>query len=270
MDTVAHDDEPPGFSESGTEWSDQQVSGPNDRGMQLKQMSMKQKTHAAAYIADIEPLKNEALYAAAFEQASAERKARILRYRFASDRALSLGAELLLRKLLADFGYGRINLRYAYGAHQKPYLEDAPGFHFSLSHSKDYVMAAASLQEIGCDIQKIIPTDLSIAKRFFSESEYRTILALPESEQNVMFFRLWALKESFQKATGRGFSLPLNRFEILFDKTRVSVLQSLDPQPYCFAEPCAPTGYRCAVCKAGDSLQLDCKLIDLETLIPPR
>ena len=70
-----------------------------------------------------------------------------------------------------------------------------------------------------------------------------------EKLQGEMFFRIWALKESFIKAVGTGMSLSLNSFEIIIDdRNCVTVNQNYTDSTFRFEEHTAP-GYVIAICR---------------------
>lgn len=221
------------------------------------------------YIANTESLKENGLYNAAFDAVSAERKDKVLRYRFLKDRVLSLGAELLLRKALRECGIEIPEIRYGFETNGKPFLKGVEGFNFNISHSEDIVMVAVSENETGCDIEKITETDLDIAKKFFFREEYENIAALPASEErNELFFRYWTLKESFMKATGLGMRLPLDSFQILIGNDgKTGVRQSVDTKNYNFTEIDAVQGYKCAVCTAGNAAETNVKIVDFREIL---
>ena len=75
-----------------------------------------------------------------------------------------------------------------------------------------------------------------MAERFFAPEEYDLIMSAPESERSDAFTRLWALKESFLKATGLGLTLPLSAFTVRVGEDGVSVRQDVDGNRYRFFE----------------------------------
>lgn len=103
-------------------------------------------------------------------------------------------------------------LTYRRGEKGKPYFQELPMF-FSLSHSGEYVLCAASGREIGADIQKIQPADiLKLAKRFFAEPEYLGLeRCKSEEERRRLFFELWSRKEAYGKLTGEGVAAALGQ-----------------------------------------------------------
>ena len=89
----------------------------------------------------------------------------------------------------------------------KPYLTAAPHVHFSLSHSRAWVVCAVSDHPVGVDIQQCRSGRSGVAERFFYPDEVQYLSSLPPAERNDAFYTLWALKESYVKADGRGLRL---------------------------------------------------------------
>ena len=219
------------------------------------------------YAASVTSLADPECYAAAYAAASSDRREKTDHYRFAKDKRLSLGAELLLRYALETEGVDGETMEFSYGAQKKPYLRDSDVF-FSLSHSGDYVLCALASCEVGCDIEKIVPVALKLAKRFFFRGEYEDIAAQTTPEaRNERFFRYWTLKESFMKATGQGMALPLDAFQIVYGED-ISVIQSADQRQYRFAEFDGIPSYRCALCAAGDCRGTVLRMVDLRSALP--
>lgn len=218
------------------------------------------------YAASVEPLKEEALYARAYAAVSPERRQKADRFRFAADRRLSLGAALLLRCALRAEGLPVPSGEVVYGEQGKPFWKDS-ALHFNLSHSGEYALCALAPCEVGCDIAQITPIDLALARRFFTRAEYEAIAAQETPEaQRELFFRCWALKESFLKATGLGLKLPLNAFSFVLGES-VSVVQAVDRRSYTFAEFADLPGYRCALCAAGDCTGAALHVLDLRAAL---
>ena len=233
--------------------------------MKIQDPAMRfEKDTVNVYFADAAALRDPEFYRAAFSVASPDRRAKAERFLKAEDRERSIAAELLLRKALSDAGTDLTEFRYAYGEHEKPALIDAPDFHFSISHSGNFVMVAAAYEEVGCDIERIGRADLRIAERFFSEPEKALLRGLPEEMKNAAFFRLWTLKEAFLKATGQGFSMPLDSFSICFEEDgRISVRETGIPEKYAVSELSAVPGYASAVCFRNETLSMNVKVVDI-------
>lgn len=207
------------------------------------------------YFADVSALNDENRYRAAREKLSPERKERADRLRFRRDQALCVGAGLLLDYGLRPLGFRERAMRYGFKENGKPYFPDAPEIHFNLSHSVDKVMVCLSDGELGCDIEKIRQAEPKLAERFFTSGEAAALRALPLEEQAEAFCRLWTLKESFLKLTGRGLALPMNAFELDLIGERVTVRQNaLDVRCF-FGEFSVYDGYRCALCSLRDAAE---------------
>lgn len=216
------------------------------------------------YASCVTPLADAKLYAAACELVSDGRREKAARLRFEKDKRLSVGAELLLRHALRPAGVEELS--FAYGEYEKPYLPERD-LHFNLSHSGEWVLCAVGGCELGCDIERLAPVNLKIARRFFSPVEYEDIAAAPTpQEQQERFFRYWTLKESFMKATGLGLRLPMNEFAILRGET-ITVRQSVDARDYVFREYSDIAGYACALCTTGQEPENTVRIVDIKTLL---
>ena len=198
------------------------------------------------YITDTACLMRRQLFEKAYAAMPPERRRRVDRLRFPKDRCRSLGAGLLLQRALAEAGVDET--AFVYGEHGKPRLAGAPGVHFNLSHSGDRAMCVIGPNRVGCDVERIGRRSAGVAERFFAPEEYDTIMAMPEDVRNATFTRLWALKESFLKATGLGLTLPLSAFTVSIGEGGVTVRQSVDANRYSFFELEPGDGYQYAVC----------------------
>lgn len=110
---------------------------------------------------------------------------------------------------------------FSYGSNGKPYFPDYPQFHFSISHSGNYAVCAASDCEVGVDIQEIRPVKASIAERFFTETERMQMERVTGDEEIRMLFRIWSAKESYVKLTGRGMAEGLQTFTADLENGRI-------------------------------------------------
>lgn len=112
------------------------------------------------------------------------------------------------------------DIGFSYEEHGKPVLKDHmshKSIEFNISHSGDYALVAITLDhKVGVDIEQINPrTEFqSLANRFFSEKERTELLGLNHEQQCDAFYRIWARKESFIKATGQGIAFGLDKFSV--------------------------------------------------------
>lgn len=211
---------------------------------------------------DVTPLNDENTFDFFYKNVSKYRQEKINTFRQVKDKNLSLGAGILLGSALKDLGLCEKDMLYKEGKYGKPYFENEPNLYFSVSHSHNMALVALCDTEIGCDIERIDKIDLSIAKRFFHTDEYNNIIGLHNtSEQQRQFFRFWTLKESFIKATGFGFKLPLNEFCINLSGEKISVSCSDTDGIYNFAEYSDIPDFCVAYCIKGkaEKTKLECK-----------
>lgn len=204
---------------------------------------------ASVYIASAEPLKNETLFKQAYPLLSSQRRRRIAETKSLNSQIRLAAAELLLRQAMKEQGYFPDELRYTYNQDGKPYLADNPGLFFSLSHSGEYVMCVLSDSECGCDLQEDRMFRIAAAKRFFSHSEYQSILnAASDEEKKDLFFRYWTIRESWFKYLGTGIMKDI-RAEVQIDEQgKISVLAEGFRQDCEIHEIRILKGYHCAVC----------------------
>ena len=151
-------------------------------------------------LADVSALVEEQSYQYYYHSVPKFRQEKADKLHEQQDKALSVGAWILLQKMRKQYG-----------------LEETASF--NLSHSGKYALCSiddsGKEMQVGCDIEEIKQSKLSVAERFFCESEYQYILRQPsEKEQIEAFYRYWVLKESFMKATRLGMKLGMNQFEI--------------------------------------------------------
>jgi 4'-phosphopantetheinyl transferase len=141
----------------------------------------------------------------------------------AANYAQSLTGDLLARKIIA----GKLNcnpqdINISLDPDGKPCYRGTGSFHFSISHSGEWVVCAFDDRPVGVDIQKIISLpgksmDM-IVSRFFHEDEQIQYLDLNEEMKKDFFFTQWALKESYMKLSGKGLQAPLLKFFTLLDE----------------------------------------------------
>jgi len=197
---------------------------------------------------NINQLKAPGVFETFLEQVSPDRRQRVERHATASGKLQSLGAGLVLNKILEQFGLNPSETVLEYGENQKPYIPHCSQLHFNLTHSGDYAAGVWAYSPVGIDIEQVGSNGEEVARRFFHERELRWLEGLSsEAERSQGFFRMWVLKESFLKATGLGVRLPLNAFEIRIEDEDIHVKQKVNENTYYFKE-FELEGCRGAVC----------------------
>jgi 4'-phosphopantetheinyl transferase len=147
-----------------------------------------------------------------------EEAVRARRFYFEKHRRRFLVGRAFLRLVLGRYLQREPQaLRFTYGGHGKPAVEDAGDLHFNLSHSGEAgLLGVTRGREIGADIEEVRPRDslMDIARRFFAPEEVATLSALAPAEQQLAFFLCWTRKEAFLKAGGEGLARPLDQFTV--------------------------------------------------------
>lgn len=171
-----------------------------------------------------------------------ERQEKIRRQGNYDHRRQSLGAGLLLQRVMMRYGISEDKLRV--GPQGKPECE---GLHFNLSHSGRLVACAVGDGPVGCDVEMIREAPKKVANRFFAEQERAYLQACATKKKyDEEFYRLWTMKESYVKFTGEGMHLPFNAFEILMDD-RISVVRGGEVCD-CHIKEYDMSGYAVSVC----------------------
>ena len=154
--------------------------------------------------------------------------AKVERYRMPSSQIQALYVRNYLRKVLSSYSDLMPEAwRFEYGEKGKPRLIEKQqietGLNFNISHSKEHLLIAVCQREgkslqLGVDIEHArSSTNIdSIMKHYFSDTELTDLLKLNKEEQRERFFDLWALKESYIKATGKGLATSLRSFSFDF------------------------------------------------------
>ena len=153
---------------------------------------------------------------------SADEISRANRFRFQKDRAQFIIARGMLRTILSRYlNVQPVSLSFGYGAQGKPYLKDENGephnLRFNLSHSEEIILYAVTRgQELGIDVERIRPefATETIAEKFFSPSEVKSLRRLAPALQPEAFFNCWTRKEAFLKARAAGLTYPLDQFAV--------------------------------------------------------
>ena len=140
--------------------------------------------------------------AAALQQLPQWRREQALRYRHEIDRKLNAAAYMLLWQGLKA-GYGlEAPPELALLPGGKPYLKGHPDIHFNLSHCPKAALCAIAGVPVGADIESIRPYNPQLARRVLSEAEVEQVESSPSPD--IVFARLWTMKESLLKLTGEG------------------------------------------------------------------
>ncbi len=137
------------------------------------------------------------------------------------------------------------------GAHGKPSLPGT-GLFFNKSDSGSLTAFALSDEcEVGIDLQEILPYKDRydrLARRFFRPEEQEALALLEGDRRAESFFRLWTIKESYLKYTGRGIGGGLSSFRIDFENRLILPDQGGTAAFRIFTPECLKESYVLSLC----------------------
>ena len=81
------------------------------------------------------------------------------------------------------------------------------------------LIGVTTFAPIGVDVERLraIPDADDVAARFFAPGELRALRCLPRDDRIRGFLNCWTRKEAVIKATGTGFAMPLDGFEVTLE-----------------------------------------------------
>jgi 4'-phosphopantetheinyl transferase len=203
---------------------------------------------------------------------TADERQRAQRFLQVADRERFVIGRALARTMLSRYAdVTPADWPFAIDDRGRPHLaarpSGAPDLRFNLSHTPGLVACAVTVgREVGVDVEEIgrrLVHD-TIPERFFSAREVADLRARPETEQRVLFFDYWTLKESYIKARGLGLALPLGQFSFLCTPGRAPTIEFAaelhdDPASWQFAQfwPTAEHRMAVAVRRTGEDLPIE-------------
>lgn len=203
------------------------------------------------YYLDVTQFEDEKLFQEKRELLSPYRQQKLAVLKHAKDKNRSLGAGLVLDHALAAYGLKEREMEYEFGEWGKPSFKYHPDIYFALSHSGDYAICSIGDRPVGNDIERIKGGRLKVADRFFAQEELEWMYAVQDEEEiTKRMFRIWTMKESFLKVTGRGMSLSLKDFAVCMDEEnhKIRVKHKVDAKYYHMREYQDIEGYGVSVC----------------------
>lgn len=112
-----------------------------------------------------------------------------------------LSQRLLSLALRKEYGLSLSELTIAKNSHGKPYFENS-AVKFSVSHCSGLVCCAVSEFDIGIDCEKIFCYSERLARKICTEKELALLASAPDRAEQLT--KLWTLKESLMKFSGKG------------------------------------------------------------------
>ncbi|MCP4221647.1 MAG: 4'-phosphopantetheinyl transferase superfamily protein [bacterium] len=193
---------------------------------------------------------------------SPAKRRRILEYVRFEDRLRCIFADLLVRSLIMNTtNLKNSDISFRTNQYGKPFLEGKDDFHFNLSHSGIWVVAAVDTQPVGIDVEQISDVDLAISRNYFSEDEHQDLMS--SDDRLSYFFTLWTMKESYIKILGKGLSKPLNSFSAKYiTEDRFSITSDgKELDDVTFAQYDIHKEYKLTLCASGSNQELPKKVI---------
>lgn len=150
-------------------------------------------------------------------EVSAYRRDKIENYRFIQDKALSLGASLLISEITEKYGIAERDVTYVTGEYGKPRIKELPFLEYNLSHSGSIVAIVYHdnkenkdpeiMASCGIDVEMVKNRGNAIANKVLAPSEFAIYKALKDQSinaANAFFTREWTRKEAYLKYKGTG------------------------------------------------------------------
>lgn len=195
---------------------------------------------------------------------------RAAQYRFEPARNEFMSARVGLREVLSCYlQVPASDIRFVYGAHGKPAIEEAcshnvRGLYFNISHTSGLAVCAISMEmEVGIDVERIRETVgcREIVRRFFPLEDDLFCKRLPPSATSEFFFKCWTAKEAYVKARGYSLADELERpttpcFNADLSATEVSVFVATDGSLWSLRWIKPRPGYMVALVAQGSGLNV--------------
>ena len=124
-------------------------------------------------------------------------------------------AHKILGECLKKAGVDYSSEKIVYGEYGKPYFENLPNIHYNISHAEGIIACYVGRFEAGIDAEPVRKYRPNVVKRVFSEAEKEMLER--SDEKDLLFCKLWTLKESYVKAIGIGVSYPMKNIEFSFE-----------------------------------------------------
>lgn len=90
--------------------------------------------------------------------------------------------------------------------YNQPILVNAPNCFFSISHTRNKILVAVSLEPIGVDVEILTSLPLDVMDTVFHPAEICYVKNTGwENEEKRRFFKIWTRKEALTKQIGWGY-----------------------------------------------------------------
>jgi len=172
-----------------------------------------------------------------------QERSRELRFHLADDRRRYLTTRALVRTVLSRYASVRPeDWVFSTNAYGRPEIANRDvresRLSFNISHTRKLIVLAVTLRcALGVDVENVRARHISmdIAESIFSSQEVTALARLPPHKQKHRFFENWTFKESYIKARGTGFALPLDKFSFYYPRdseVQISIHPDLKDSPH--------------------------------------
>ena len=150
---------------------------------------------------------------------SAEELSRYRRFRVPEAAHRYLVSHAMLRSVLSHYAeIAPSQWRFVYGRHGRPEIGNpaAPPLRFNLTHTEGLAACVVSCEHsCGIDTERLSERHdpVRIARKMFSDREYRQLHRLSGRARLEYFYERWTLREAYVKALGIGLSFPTRKLE---------------------------------------------------------
>ncbi len=212
---------------------------PNEDIVYIDVKGIEMKEINKTYILDVEGFEDIELFRVWYDRMDDVRKKKIDAFKPESSKRLSLGAGVIIKYALAQVSKiaGEVGDADAvgeadavgdadnaddaaasleYGPQGKPFIKGREDLYFNVSHSGSKVFLGISDKEIGVDIERNKEFKDSLVNYVFGEGDKKCAESTADPI-NKAYTRLWTVKESIMKHSGKGISLAPKSIELNLD-----------------------------------------------------
>ena len=176
------------------------------------------------------------------------RKEKIDAFKPHHSKLLSLGAGILLETAMKDIGIS--NYEVIPDPDKKPRIKGHDDIFFNISHSGDVVILGISDREIGVDIEKIKLFKDSLVNYVFGEGDKSLAKELMDGENDAdkVYTRLWTVKESIMKHSGKGIAMEPKSISLRLEDSKIKASSAVYDCEALNLLPFEITDYKITVC----------------------
>ncbi|WP_022764488.1 4'-phosphopantetheinyl transferase family protein [Butyrivibrio sp. XPD2006] len=184
------------------------------------------------------------------------RKEKIDAFKPQHSKLLSLGAGILLDTAMKDIGISSYEVMP--DQNKKPRIKGHGDIFFNISHSGDVVILGISDREIGVDIEKIKHFKDSLVNYVFGEDDQNLAKELMDSENDAdkVYTRLWTVKESIMKHSGKGIAMEPKGISLRLENGKIKASSAVYDCEALNLLPYEIENYQITICSECDEFTL--------------